>query len=128
MTATTASSEAFRALLKRHREARRWSQERVANECAIDHSLVSRIESGQRNATREAIGKLVVGLDLTPDEGDALLVAAGYMPTAPESTIRDEPDVQALYRLLRDERVPVSARVQARHLTRHLVALVGMEV
>lgn len=57
-----ASSEEFRGLLKRHREARRWSQERLAAEADMDHSLVSRLESGQRCPTRDAIGKLAAVL------------------------------------------------------------------
>ena len=77
-----ASSEEFRGLLKRHREARRWSQERLAAEADMDHSLVSRLESGQRCPTRDAIGKLATGLELTVATRDALLMAAGFLPAS----------------------------------------------
>ncbi len=40
------NGEVFRALLKRHREGRRWSQERLATESEMDHSTVSRLETG----------------------------------------------------------------------------------
>src|SRR5215218_2894769 len=79
------SSEEFRALLKRHREARRWSQEKLASEAEMDHSLVSRLESGQRSPTREAIGKLARGLDLPTEQKDRLLIAAGFFPEQPEN-------------------------------------------
>lgn len=74
------SFDTFRSTLKRHREARRWSQERLALECAMDHSLVSRIESGQRGVTREAVAKLCAGLELPGAERDRLYLLAGYLP------------------------------------------------
>ena len=72
--------ENFRTLLKRHRLARRWSQERLANECNMDHSLVSRIESGQRDPTRESLSKLCAGLGLPPNDADQLWLSAGLVP------------------------------------------------
>lgn len=71
---------AFRALLKHHREARRWSQERLAHEAEADHSLVSRLESGERRATRESAAKLAAGLQLTDAQTETLLLAAGFVP------------------------------------------------
>jgi transcriptional regulator with XRE-family HTH domain len=88
---------AFRALIKAHRDARRWSQERLAAEAEMDHSLVSRIESGQRNPTREALGKLATGLRLDRERTEALLLAAGYLP----GTI-DAGDLRAAVALLRE--------------------------
>lgn len=70
----------FGAHLRRHREARGWSQERLAGECGVDHSLVSRIESGQRNATRDVLGKLCAGLGLPGAARDRLYLVAGYTP------------------------------------------------
>jgi transcriptional regulator with XRE-family HTH domain len=75
-----ADRSAFRAALKRHREARRWSQEWCAGECGVDHSLLSRIESGQRNITRAALAKLCAGLELPDGERDRLYLLAGYTP------------------------------------------------
>ena len=91
----------FAALLIRHRLARRWSQDRLADEAAMDHSLVSRLESGQRNPTREAIGKLALGLGLTDTEWDELQMFAGFLPHRPEATIADEAEVLAFYRLIK---------------------------
>jgi transcriptional regulator with XRE-family HTH domain len=104
------SSEEFRALLKRHREGRRWSQERLAAEADMDHSLVSRLESGQRSATREAITKLAYGLALSPEDKDRMLIAAGFFPDQPENALADEPVVTRLYRILRDEHTPDTVR------------------
>ncbi len=77
--------ETFRAALKRHREARRWSQMLAAAECAMDHSLLSRLESGQRSPTHESIHKLSVGLELDPASTDRLYILAGFVPPAMET-------------------------------------------
>jgi transcriptional regulator with XRE-family HTH domain len=87
----------FRALVKAHRDARRWSQERLAFEAEMDHSLVSRIESGQRNPTRDAIGKLARGLELDRERTEALHLAAGLLP----GTI-DAGDLRAAVALVRE--------------------------
>src|SRR5919199_2811290 len=87
-------SEEFRALLKRHREARRWSQERLAAEAEMDHSLVSRLESGQRSPTREAVAKLARGLELSDEQKDRLLIVAGYFPEHVENALIEEPAVR----------------------------------
>lgn len=116
-------SEEFRTLLKGHREARRWSQERLATEAEMDHSLVSRLESGQRSATREAIGKLARGLDLTPEEKDRLLIAAGFFPDQPENALADEPVVTRLYRILRDEHTPDTVRDNIRTVLNSLTEI-----
>lgn len=71
---------AFRAALRAHRARRRWSQERLALEAEIDHSLISRLEAGQRNPTPDAIGKLATGLALDPAATEALYLAAGLLP------------------------------------------------
>lgn len=106
------SSERFRALLREHRLARGWSQERAAEESGVDHSLWSRLESGQRRATREAIAKLargkagdsaLRGLGLADAEYDELLLAAGYRALDPAAAIRGVPEAARLYDLLRDD-------------------------
>ena len=116
-------TEEFRALLKRHREARRWSQERLASESEMDHSLVSRLESGQRSPTREAIGKLARGLDLPSEQKDRLLIAAGFFPEQPENALADEPAVTRIYRILRDEQTPQPVRDNIRALLNSLTEI-----
>jgi transcriptional regulator with XRE-family HTH domain len=117
------SSEEFRGLLKRHREARRWSQERLAAEAEMDHSLVSRLESGQRSPTRDAIGKLARGLELAPEQKDHLLIAAGFFPDQPENALSDEPAVTRIYRILRDEKTPQPVRDNLRQLLNNLTEI-----
>jgi transcriptional regulator with XRE-family HTH domain len=117
------SSEEFRGLLKRHREARRWSQERLAAEAEMDHSLVSRLESGQRSPTRDAIGKLARGLELAPEQKDRMLIAAGFFPDQPENALSDEPSVTRIYRILRDEKTPQPVRDNLRQLLNNLTEI-----
>lgn len=117
------NTEEFRGLLKRAREARRWSQERLAGEAEMDHSLVSRLESGQRSPTRDAIGKLARGLDLSPEQKDRLLIAAGFFPERAEHALADEPMVGKLYSLLRDEETPEPVRDNLRRVLTSLVEL-----
>ena len=117
------SSEEFRSLLKRHREARRWSQERLAAEAEMDHSLVSRLESGQRSPTRDAIGKLARGLELAPEQKDRMLIAAGFFPDQPENALSDEPAVTRIYRILRDEKTPQPVRDNLRQLLNNLTEI-----
>jgi transcriptional regulator with XRE-family HTH domain len=117
------SSEEFRGLLKRHREARRWSQERLAAEAEMDHSLVSRLESGQRSPTRDAIGKLARGLELAPEQKDRMLIAAGFFPDQPENALSDEPAITRIYRILRDEKTPQPVRDNLRQLLNNLTEI-----
>ena len=124
MTAGTGpvSRPAFRALLRRFREARRWSQEKLAEAADVDHSLVSRWEGGSRGVTAEAVQKLAAGLRLSPGDRDRLLMAAGYMPERPEATVLDEPQVARLYRFLKDDAIPAVARNAVRELVAAAVA------
>jgi transcriptional regulator with XRE-family HTH domain len=71
---------AFADLLRSHRQGKRWSQECLAFECAIDHSLASRLESEKRRPTRDTLAKLCAGLGLTPAQAAELYLAAGFVP------------------------------------------------
>ena len=89
----------------------------------MDHSLVSRLESGQRSPTREAIGKLARGLELATEQKDRLLIAAGFFPEQPESALADEPAVTRIYRILRDEHTPQPVRDNIRALLNSLTEI-----
>ena len=117
------SSQEFRELVKRHREARHWSQERLAAEAAMDHSLISRLESGQRSPTRDAIDKLARGLALQPEQKDRLLIAAGFFPEHVENAFVDEPMVRKLYTVLRDDQTPQPVRDNLRQVLSGLVEI-----
>ena len=115
----------FRALLKRFREARRWTQERLGDEAGVDHSLVSRLESGRRTPTRDTIDKLAGGLRLAPLERDRLLMAGGFLPRDPASGLAREPALAALYRALTDDRLSAAQGACLRRLLAELAAFAG---
>ena len=100
----------FRTLLRRFRDRKNWSQERTAAESEMDHSLVSRLESGQRSPTREAIGKLARGLKLEDWERDRLLIAAGFLPHDTTSLVADEEEIVTVLRILRNPSIPESKK------------------
>lgn len=113
----------FAGYLKALRDTRRWSQERLAVESDMDHSLVSRLESDQRNPTREATLKLSEGMALRPDQRDRLLVLGGHVPVDLANTIAAEPGLAALYRFLQDDALPEIARGRVRDLVNALANL-----
>lgn len=80
-TTRPAEGEAFRALLRGHRLRLGWSQDGLAARAGMDLSNVNRIESGAREPSREACVRLASGLGLSETEADALLLAAGHLPT-----------------------------------------------
>jgi transcriptional regulator with XRE-family HTH domain len=65
------------------------SQSAAAEGADFDKSFVSRLESGERRPTRDAIMYLSESLDLTADETDELLMAAKFMPVQPNSLLRE---------------------------------------
>lgn len=72
-------TESFGAALKRYREHARVSQSRLGEWAGFDHSYVSRLESGARRPTREAVGLLADALGLPAAHRDALLESAGFL-------------------------------------------------
>lgn len=72
-------SEAFGATLRHYRERLHLSQSTLARRAGYDHSYQSRLESGARMPTREAVERLAAALALEPGERDALLHAAGFV-------------------------------------------------
>ena len=84
---------------------------------------MSRLESGQRSPTREAIGKLARGLDLPAEQKDRLLIAAGFFPEQPENALADEPAVTRIYGILRDEQTPSRCATNIRALLDRLTEI-----
>lgn len=75
---------AFAPTLKAMREGRGLSQSKLAKRAEVSHSYVSRLESGERNPTREAVDRLAAALRLDDEERDDLMLAAGFASgTAP---------------------------------------------
>lgn len=110
----------FSRLLKQYRESARVSQSRLAELAEFDHSYVSRLESGSRMPTREAVGKLADALQLEAGERDMLLAAAGFMPQRVESLLAGEPVLTDVLHLLQSTEVPEQVRDDVRQML-HLV-------
>ncbi len=106
----------FGAVLKRFRESRRVSQSKLAERADFDHSYVSRLESGARMPTREAVERLAEALQLDQNSRDALLAAAGFLPRDVASLLSDEPVVGAVLDLLQNEAVPSEYRNSMRQV------------
>ena len=81
----------FGLLLKKCREARGVSQSKLAERAGFDHSYVSRLESGARTPTRDAVDRLGEALSLDRIERDAMLASAGFLPRDVGSLLSNEP-------------------------------------
>lgn len=98
---TRAAGTTFGAHLRRLRAEYGQSQTALADAANINSSYISRLESGDRQPTRDAIAAIATGCDLGPDERDALLIAGGFLPGDTGIFLADEPELRAVYRLLR---------------------------
>lgn len=117
-------SERFQATIKARRIARGLTREHAAALCGVDISLISRLEAGQRNPTRENIRKIVVGYELTATEHDTLLALAGFAAQDPvAAALGDEPAVLALYQALRGEGLDDVAKSRLRSLVGDVLLL-----
>ncbi|MFL5761715.1 MAG: helix-turn-helix domain-containing protein [Thermomicrobiales bacterium] len=116
----------FGVKLKRFREARGVSQSKLAERADFDHSYVSRLESGARMPTREAVDRLGQAMKLSQVELDALLASAGFLPRDVTSLLSSEPVIGEVLVLLQDEAVPVEYRENMRQVLRLLAAQARM--
>ncbi len=110
----------FGALLKSLREKRKVSQSKLAERSDFDHSYVSRLESGARMPTREAVDRLGEALELEQPQLDSLLAAAGFLPRDVSSLLASEPVIGEILDLLQDEAVPSEYRDNMRQILRLL--------
>ncbi|MEA2512039.1 MAG: hypothetical protein QOF33_4040 [Thermomicrobiales bacterium] len=110
----------FGGLLKGFRERRNVSQSKLAERAAFDHSYVSRLESGARMPTRDAVDRLGMALGLTQIELDAMLASAGFLPRDVTSLLSNEPVIGEVLDLLQDEAVPSEYRESMRQVLRLL--------
>lgn len=110
----------FGIALQDARVMRRVSQSKLAARAGFDHSYVSRLESGTRTPTREAVLHLAGALGLDAAGTDQLLSAAGFLPGDVASLLAGEPDLVQVLEVLRSD-VPEIAKVAIR---RQLQAIV----
>lgn len=104
----------FAVTLRQSRERKRLSQSRLAAAAGFDHSYVSRLESGSRTPTRDAVLKLSAALALDDIETDALLASAGFMPARIENLLAAEPVVGEVLGILQNGGVPEDVREDLR--------------
>jgi transcriptional regulator with XRE-family HTH domain len=69
----------FGETLAQLRTARGLSQSKLAERLKMDHSTVSRWESGERDITRPSVIRLAEALGASADERATLLEAAGFL-------------------------------------------------
>jgi transcriptional regulator with XRE-family HTH domain len=113
-------SAAFGVVLKQFRETRRVSQSKLAERAGFDHSYVSRLESGARTPTRDAVEQLSNALDLEQLQQDELLAAAGFLPREVSSLLAGEPEITEVLNLLQNSHVPSAYRDSMRQVLRLL--------
>ena len=111
----------FGNLLKSLREKNGVSQSKLAERAYFDHSYVSRLESGARMPTREAVDRLGTAMNLDPSELDALLASAGFLPKDVSSLLSAEPALGEVLEVLQDETVPSEFRENMRNMLRVMV-------
>ncbi|NZA26343.1 helix-turn-helix transcriptional regulator [Luteimonas sp. SJ-92] len=78
---------AIGALLREWRAARRLSQLDLALEVGVSARHLSCVETGKAQPGRELVARLADTLDMPLRERNALMVAAGYAPRYPESSL-----------------------------------------
>lgn len=117
---TRDQATAFGGVLKEFRESRRVSQSKLAQRAGFDHSYVSRLESGARTPTRDAVDQLAKALELTGVQHDELLVAAGFLPREVSSLLAGEPEITEVLNLLQNADVPEEYRLSMRQVLRVL--------
>lgn len=110
----------FGLTLKRFREVRRVSQSKLAERAGFDHSYVSRLESGARTPTRDAVTQLGEALELDQINQDELLASAGFLPRELSSLLSGEPEITEVLGLLQNEDVPEAYRDSMRQVLRLL--------
>lgn len=112
----------FSQTLKGLREEARVSQSKLAERAGFDHSYVSRLESGTRTPTREAVEQLALALGAGPGAQDELLAAAGFLPRELGSLLTEEPELSELLSILRGDHVPGEVQRLIREHLRLLAA------
>lgn len=114
----------FPTLLKYHRERLNLSQTDLCNLLDVDHSYVSRLESGQRQPSMKLMRKLAPHLQMTRAETEQIFSAAGYM--RPGAQAVESPVLQEIDILLHDQRLHPVMKVTIEGLLRSIVA--GLEI
>ncbi len=114
----------FGQTLTRLRTAQRLSQNQLAQRAGLNHSYISRLESGGRgDPSRTVVEQFVgaLGLDAAGRDADDLRMAAGFLPVDPSHLLTGETSLARLSALLDDQRLPDSSRATLRRILALLV-------
>jgi transcriptional regulator with XRE-family HTH domain len=103
----------FGPQLSELRQARGWSQVKLAQQAGLDPSTVSRFEAGSRAPERDTVLKIADALVLPVLDRERLLAAAGF-----RSEAWDDPMLAELAQLLNDPAVPSETLSELRTLLR----------
>ncbi|MFE0377097.1 helix-turn-helix domain-containing protein [Streptomyces inhibens] len=90
-----ATTTSVGTLLREWRDRRRISQLELALRANSSARHISFIETGRSRPSQEMVLRLAEHLDIPVRERNALLIAAGYAPTFPETPL-DDPSMDAL--------------------------------
>jgi len=115
----TQAAVQFGRTLARLRGAQRLSQNQLAGRAGLNHSYISRLESGGRGEpSRAVVEQFVTALALDPlgHDADDLRMAAGFLPADPAHLLAGETDLAALAALLSNPRLPEPSRTTLRRL------------
>ncbi len=120
----TGAAVRFGQMLTRLRTAQRLSQNQLAQRASLNHSYISRLESGGRgDPSRTVVEQFVgaLGLDPSGRDADELRMAAGFLPIDPAHLLTGETALAKLAALLEDERLPDGSRGTLRRILGLLV-------
>lgn len=115
------SGAAFRfgQMLTRLRTAQRLSQNQLAQRAGLNHSYISRLESGGRgDPSRTVVEQFVgaLGVDPSGRDADELRMAAGFLPVDPAHLLTGETALAKLAALLEDSRLSDVSRTTLRRI------------
>lgn len=114
----------FGQMLTRLRTAQRLSQNQLAQRAGLNHSYISRLESGGRgDPSRTVVEQFVgaLGLDGAGRDADELRMAAGFLPIDPAHLLTGETSLARLAALLDDANLPDASRATLRRMLGLLV-------
>jgi transcriptional regulator with XRE-family HTH domain len=120
----TEAAVRFGQMLTRLRTAQRLSQNQLAQRAGLNHSYISRLESGGRgDPSRTVVEQFVgaLGLDPAGREADELRMAAGFLPVDPAHLLTGETALAKLAALLEDPQLPDASRATLRRILGLLV-------
>ena len=118
----------FGQMLTRLRTAQRLSQNQLAQRAGLNHSYISRLESGGRgDPSRTVVEQFVgaLGLDPSGREADDLRMAAGFLPVDPAHLLTGETALAKLAALLENTQLPDASRATLRRILGLLVEEYG---